>query len=30
MDKKLKRKLVRQWNLIVPEKILEKSWGEVL
>jgi predicted transcriptional regulator of viral defense system len=30
MDKKLKGKLVRQWNLIVPEKILEKSWGEVL
>jgi predicted transcriptional regulator of viral defense system len=30
MDKKLKGKFVRQWNLIVPEKILEKSWGEVL
>lgn len=30
MDKKLKGKLVKQWNLIVPEKILEKSWGEVL
>ena len=30
MDKKLKGKLVRQWNLIVPEKILEKNWGEVL
>lgn len=30
MDKKLKGKLVKQWNLIVPEKILEKNWGEIL
>ncbi len=30
MDKKLKGSLVKQWNLIVPDKILRKSWGEVL
>jgi len=30
MDKKLKGKLIKQWNLIVPEKIIERTWGEVL
>jgi predicted transcriptional regulator of viral defense system len=30
MDKKLKGRLVKQWNLIVPEKIHRKTWGEVL
>lgn len=30
MDKNLTGKLVKQWNLIVPEDILEKRWGEVL
>jgi predicted transcriptional regulator of viral defense system len=30
MDKKLKGSLVKQWNLIVPEKIHTKTWGEVL
>lgn len=30
MDKKHKGRLSKQWNLIVPESILEKSWGEVL
>lgn len=30
MDKKLKGRLVKQWNLIVPEKILVKTWDEVL
>ncbi len=30
MDKKLKGRLVKQWNLIVPEKIHKKVWSEVL
>ena len=30
MDKKLKGRLVKNWNLIVPKNILEKSWSEVL
>jgi len=30
MDKKLKGKLIYDWNLIVPRTVLEKSWGEVL
>ena len=30
-DRSLKQrgKLVRRWNLIVPEQILERSWEEV-
>lgn|GEM_PF-52279 len=30
MDKNLKGRLSYNWNLIVPETVLEKSWGEVL
>ena len=30
MDKKLKGRLVKQWNLIVPDKILRKAWSDVL
>lgn len=30
MDKKLKGSLVKQWNLIVPDKIHRKAWSEVL
>jgi len=30
MDKKLKGRLSKNWNLIVPKNILEKSWSEVL
>lgn len=30
MDRKLKGRLVKQWNLIVPEKIHKKTWSEIL
>ncbi len=30
MDKKLKGSLVKQWNLIVPDKIQKQTWSEVL
>lgn len=30
MDKKLKGSLVKQWNLIVPDKIHAQTWSEVL